>query len=140
MCIRDSFTGWHPSGVGTTAPAAPALGIAGVLGTFLLGAMGLTQKGLIFGCLPLGAWGAVRLLRPFGSQRASLVTGLAYLAMALPYNALALGRWGALVAYAGAPWILARLFRATRTAPYALPSRSPSVSPPTAGTAAISSA
>ncbi len=74
------FTGWHPSGVGTTAPAAPGLAIAGVVGTILLGAMGLTQKVLIFGCLPLGAWGAVRLLRPFGSQRAALVAGLAYLA------------------------------------------------------------
>ncbi len=41
--------------------------------------------------------------------------------MALPYNAIALGRWGALAVYAGAPWILARLFRATGTAPYARP-------------------
>jgi GT2 family glycosyltransferase len=112
------FTGWHPSGVGTTAPAAPALGIAGVLGTFLLGAMGLTQKVLIFGCLPLGAWGAVRLLRPFGSQRASLVAGLAYLAMAIPYNGLALGRWGALIVYAGAPWVLATLCRSTGLEPF----------------------
>ncbi|HEX7442884.1 MAG TPA: glycosyltransferase, partial [Acidimicrobiales bacterium] len=89
------FTGWHPSGVGTTAPATPALAISGVVGTVLLGAMGLTQKVLIFGCLPLGAWGTVRLLRPFGSQRAALVAGLAYLAVPLPYNALALGRWDA---------------------------------------------
>ena len=71
--------------------------------------MGLTQKVLIFGCVPIGVWGVVRLLRPFGSQRASLVAGLAYLAMALAYNALALGRWGALVVYAGAPWVLACL-------------------------------
>ncbi len=60
----------------------------------------------------------VRLLRPFGSQRAALVAGLAYLAMALAYNDLALGRWGALVAYAGTPWVLGRLFRATGTAPF----------------------
>jgi GT2 family glycosyltransferase len=113
--------GWHPSGVGTTAPASPALALAGVVGTVLLGAMGLTQKVLIFGCLPVGAWGAVRLVRPFGSQRASLVSGLAYLAMALPYNALALGRWGALMVYAGTPWVLGRLFRATGTAPYLRP-------------------
>jgi GT2 family glycosyltransferase len=132
--------GWQPSGVGSTAPATPALALVGLVGTVLLGAMGLAQKVLIFACLPLGAWGAVRLLRPFGSQRASLVTGLAYLAMALPYNALALGRWGALVAYAGAPWILARLFRATRTAPYALASPSPSASPPAPSTAAIGTA
>ncbi len=116
--LSQFFAGWHPSGVGTTAPAAPALGVAGVVGTVLLGAMGLTQKVLVFGCLPLGAWGAVRLLRPFGSQRASLVAGLAYLAMALPYNALALGRWGALVVYAGSPWLLASLLRSTGLEPF----------------------
>jgi GT2 family glycosyltransferase len=110
--------GWHPSGVGTTAPASPALAVIGLVGTVLLGAMGLTQKVLVFACIPVGAWGAVRLLRPFGSQRASLITGLAYLVMAVPYNALALGRWGALAVYAGSPWVLARLFRATGTAPY----------------------
>ena len=112
------FSAWHPSGVGTTAPASPALALAGVVGTVLFGAMGLTQKVLIYGCLPLGVWGTVRLLRPFGSQRASLIGGLAYLAMALPYNALALGRWGALVLYAGAPWMLVRLFRATGDRPF----------------------
>jgi GT2 family glycosyltransferase len=116
--VSQFATGWHPSGVGTTAPAAPALGIAGVVGTVLLGAMGLTQKVLVFGCLPLGAWGAVRLLRPFGSQRASLVTGLAYLAVPLPYDALALGRWGALVVYAGSPWVLASLMRSTGLEPF----------------------
>ena len=111
-------TGWHPSGVGTTAPASPALAIIGVVGTVLFGSMGLTQKVLVFGCLPLGVWGVVRLLRPFGSQRASLVAGVAYLAMALAYNAVAQGRWGALVVYAGIPWAFGCLFRATGTAPY----------------------
>ena len=126
--LAQFATGWHPSGVGTTAPASPALALAGLVGTVLLGAMGLTQKVLIFGCLPLGAWGMVRLLRPFGSQRASLIGGLAYLVMALPYNQLALGRWGALILYAGTPWVLARLFAATGTAPFgvtAVPGRSP---------------
>jgi GT2 family glycosyltransferase len=116
--LAQFATGWHPSGVGTTAPASPGLLLTGLVGTVLLGAMGLAQKVLIFGCIPLGAWGTVRLLRPFGSQRAALVAGLAYLAAAVPYNALALGRWGALVVYAGSPWALARLFRATGTAPY----------------------
>ena len=112
------FTGWHPSGVGTTAPAAASLGISGVLGTVLLGGMGLTQKVLVFGCIPIGAWGATRLLRPFGSQRAALVCGLAYLAMPLAYDDLALGRWGALIVYAGAPWILASLLRSTGLEPF----------------------
>ncbi len=116
--LSQFFTGWHPSGVGTTAPATPALLLSGLVGTVLLGAMGLTQKVLVFACVPLGVWGTVRLLRPFGSQRASLVAGLSYLAMALAYDAIALGRWGALVVYAGMPWVMGRLFRATRTAPY----------------------
>ncbi len=119
--VSQFITGWHPSGVGTTAPASPALALIGLVGTVLLGAMGLTQKVLVFGCIPLGVWGVVRLLRPFRSQRAALVAGLAYLAVAVPYNALALGRWGALVVYAGAPWALALLFRATGTDPYGGP-------------------
>lgn len=110
-------TGWHPSGVGTTAPSSPALGLVGLAGTLLLGAMGLAQKVLILGCLPVGAWGASRLLRHLASSRACLVAGLAYLAMALPYNALSQGRWDALVVYAGAPWVLTRLFRAVRAGP-----------------------
>ncbi|HLH28635.1 MAG TPA: hypothetical protein VKW77_06940, partial [Acidimicrobiales bacterium] len=110
--------GWHPAGVGTSAPASPALALTGVLGTLLLGSMGLAQKVLVLGCLPLGPWGVVRLVRPFGSQRAALVAGLSYLAIALPYDALATGRLGALVLYAGAPWVLANLFRASRLPPY----------------------
>ena len=116
--LSQFAAGWHPSGVGTTAPASPGLALTGLVGTALLGAMGLAQKVLIFACLPVGVWGVVRLVRPFGSQRAALVAGLAYLAVAVPYNGLALGRWGALVVYAGGPWVLARLFRATGSSPY----------------------
>ncbi len=112
-------TGWHPSGVGSTAPGSPAFALVGGLGTLLVGAMGLTQKVLIFGCIPLGAWGMVRLLRPFGSQRASLVAGIVYLAVPVPYDALALGRLGSLVAYAGAPWVFGHLFRFTGISPFA---------------------
>ena len=46
------------------------------------------------------------------------MAGLAYLAVPLPYNALALGRWGALVVYAGAPWVLAILARSTGLEPF----------------------
>ncbi len=116
--LSQFAAGWHPSGVGTTAPATPGLALTGLVGTALIGAMGLTQKVLVFACIPVGVWGVVRLLRPFGSQRAALIAGVAYLAVAVPYNALALGRWGALVVYAGGPWVLARLFRATAASPY----------------------
>ena len=133
--VAQFFTGWHPSGVGTTAPATPALGLAGILGTLCLGAMGLVQTVLVFGCLPFGAWGVVRLLRPFGSQRAALIAGLAYLAVPLPYDALALGRWGALVVYAGAPWMLAILARATGLEPFVRPAGVPARGPAADGSA-----
>ncbi len=117
--LTQFVAGWHPSGVGTTAPATPAFALAGVVGTVLLGAMGLTQKVLLFACIPFGAWGVVRLIRPFGSQRATLVAGVVYLAIPLPYDALALGRLGGLALYGGAPWVLGHLFRATGLDPYA---------------------
>ena len=42
--LAQFAVGWHPSGVGTTAPAAPALALAGLAGTVLLGAMGATVE------------------------------------------------------------------------------------------------
>jgi GT2 family glycosyltransferase len=110
--------GWQPAGLGTTAPATPAYGILGVLGTVTFGGMGFLQKVLVFGCIPVGAWGVSRLLRPLASRRASLVAGIAYVALPLPYDDLARGRWDGLVAYAAIPWIMARLMRASRMAPF----------------------
>jgi len=120
--------GWQPAGFGTTAPASPAFGVLGVLGTFLVGRMGLLQKVLVLGCIPLGAWGVSRLLRPLSSPRARLVAAVCYLGLALPYNALSQGRWDGLVAYAVVPWILARLARSTTVAPFVVTPSSPQAS------------
>ncbi|MHB1517612.1 MAG: glycosyltransferase [Acidimicrobiales bacterium] len=111
-------TGWHPTGLGTTAPSTPALAMVGLVATVLLGAMGLTGKVLILGCVPVGVWGVARLVRPFRSPRGPVVAGLTYLAMAVPYDALSQGRWDALIVYAGAPWVLLLLFRASGADPY----------------------
>ena len=43
---------------------------------------------------------------PAGSKRAQVAAAVAYAAVPLPYDALAAGRWSALAAYAGAPWML----------------------------------
>lgn len=109
---RHLFAAWQAAGVGSMAPATPAFGVMGVLGTVLLGGMGLLQKVLVLGCIPVGAWGISRLLRPLASPRARLVAAVAYLGLTLPYDALAQGRWDGLVAYAAVPWILSRLARA----------------------------
>ncbi|MGO8861804.1 MAG: glycosyltransferase [Acidimicrobiales bacterium] len=112
------FSGWQPSGVGTTAPASPAFGIVALGGTVLLGSMGLVQKVLLLGCLPLGALGLSRFMRPLVSPRARVVATICYLGLPLPYAALGMGRWDGLVAYAALPFIVARLARAAGMAPF----------------------
>ncbi|MGH8979726.1 MAG: hypothetical protein ACRDWE_01715, partial [Acidimicrobiales bacterium] len=112
------FGSWQSTGTGTSAPASPAFGVLAVLGTALFGRMGLLQEALVFGCLPIGAWGVSRLLGAFGSARARLVGALAYLALPLAYDALARGRWDGLVAYAATPWLVGQLARSTGLAPF----------------------
>ena len=114
------FSGWQSSGVGTTAPASPAFGLIGLTGTVLFGAMGTLQRVLLLGCIPLGAWGVARFLKPLVSPRARVVAVICYLGVPLPYGALGAGRWDGLVAYAVFPFIALRLARAAAVAPYAL--------------------
>jgi GT2 family glycosyltransferase len=112
------FSGWQSAGVGTTAPASPAFGLIGLSGTVLFGAMGTLQRVLLLGCIPLGAWGVSRCLRPLVSPRARVVAVICYLGLPLPYGALGLGRWDGLVAYAAFPFIALRLARAAGVEPY----------------------
>jgi len=112
------FAAHQPGGVGSGAPASPAFGVLGLLGTVLVASMGLTRTVAVLGCLPVGAFGLARLLRPFGSPRARVVGAVAYLGLTLPYDAIAQGRWDGLVAYAATPWVLLRLARASGLPPY----------------------
>ncbi len=116
------FSGWQSTGVGTTAPASPAFGLAGLSGTVLFGAMGTLQHVLLLGCIPLGAWGVSRFMRPLVSSRARVVGIICYLGLPLPYGALGTGRWDGLVAYAMFPFIALCLARAASIAPYAVQS------------------
>ena len=112
------FSGWQSTGVGTTAPSSPAFGLLGVSGTVLFGAMGAVQRVLLLGCIPLGAWGMSRLMRPMVSDRARVVAVVCYLGVPLPYGALGTGRWDGLVAYAAFPFVALALARAAGVAPY----------------------
>ncbi len=114
------LSGWQSAGVGTTAPASPAFGLLGLTGTVFFGAMGTLQRVLLLGCIPLGAWGVSRCLRPLVSPRARVVAVICYLGLPLPYGALGMGRWDGLVAYAAFPFIALRLARAAGVDPYAV--------------------
>ena len=112
------FSGWQSAGVGTTAPSSPAFGLVGISGTVLFGAMGTLQHVLLLGCIPLGALGVSRFMRPLVSPRARVVATVAYLGLPLAYGALGTGRWDGLVAYASFPFIALRLARAAQVPPY----------------------
>lgn len=115
------FAGWHPSGLGSSASPPFGFLLAGLGGTVLLGAEDLLQKIALLGALPVGVVGMHRLASPLGSWRPRLVGALLYAAVPLPYDALARGRWSALVSYALMPWAVARLLRATGLPPFGAP-------------------
>jgi len=118
---QHAWSGWQGAGLGRAAPAPTAFALLALGGMVVLGHMALLQHVLILGMLPLGAIGTCWAARPLSSRRASLVALVVYLAVPLPYNALAEGRWSALVAYATAPWVIGILARASDLAPFGPP-------------------
>jgi GT2 family glycosyltransferase len=116
--LREWASGWRTAGLGSEAPNPTLFGAIGVLGGIFGGAMGLLRTVLTIGLIPLGALGAYRLARPIGSRHAQIAALLVYVALPVPYNALAEGRWGVLALYAAAPTLLHQLALASRLAPF----------------------
>ncbi|MFN8040242.1 MAG: glycosyltransferase family 2 protein [Acidimicrobiales bacterium] len=116
--FRSALSGYQEVGIGSIGPAPTLLGALGLWGIPFLGATGVLRSAALLALLPLGAIGAWRLARPIGSRRAKIVALVAYLAVPVPYNAMAQGRLPGLVLYAVAPWVLAHLARASRVAPF----------------------
>jgi GT2 family glycosyltransferase len=116
--VHRFVSGWQPTGVGTTNPASPATGILGLAGMVLFGSMGLLDKIVVLGCIPVGAMGMARLTRPLGTAWARVTSTVIYLAIPVPYDALATAHWDALVLYAACPWIVHLLGQASRVDPH----------------------
>ncbi len=116
--LRTWASGWRSAGLGSEAPAPTAYGIIGGLGLALGGAMGLLRTILTVGMLPLGAFTVYHLTGPIGSRYARIAALIVYVCNPLPYNALAAGRWDALVLYAGLPTVTGMLARAGGIAPF----------------------
>src|SRR3546814_484791 len=117
--LRSFASGWRTAGLGAEASAPTAFGLFGSLGVVTFGTMGLLRTILTLGLIPLGAFGAYRLAGSTGSRHAQVAALLIYIANPLPYNALANGRWGALVLYAAVPPAVGLLARAGALAPFA---------------------
>ena len=97
--LVESFTSaWRYVDLGSSAPAPTQLGVFATLGTLLLGATGMARTIVVVGALPFGVFGAWRLGRRItGPGSAAIVAALAYGINPVPRNALAAGRFGALV-------------------------------------------
>jgi GT2 family glycosyltransferase len=119
--LRAFWSGWRTAGLGSESPAPLSFLLLGLGGIVTAGGMGVLQKVVVLGALPLGIIGVHRLTAPLGAWRAQLLSAALYAAVPLPYDALGRGRWSALVAYGTMPWLLSRLLRATGLAPFGAP-------------------
>lgn len=116
--LRSYLPGWRITGMGSPAPNPPAFAVFGLGGIAFLGRIALLQKVLVVGVWPAAAWGVWRLTRPFGSTMARFVAMVAYLAVPVSYNAVARGRWGAMIIWAAMPWLLGLVAHISHLAPF----------------------
>ena len=110
--------GYRDVGAGIEAPAPPALGLFGAASLLSFGSSALARTLLVLAALPVGVAGAWRLCKPIGSRRARIAGLVVFAANPLMYNALAQGRWSAMVLCALSPWMLLHLARASGVTPY----------------------
>ena len=107
---RHYFASWSPNGVGTGAPGLPGYGFVAFAGTFVLGRMGILPRLILIFAVPVGAVGIARLLKNKVSNRARVVSTVAYVVMPVGLNMISQGRLDILVLGAGLPFLLRRLF------------------------------
>jgi GT2 family glycosyltransferase len=113
--LWSTFTSpWRYTMVGSRTPATPAFALMSVLSTVVLGHVSLARTIVVVGALPLGGWGAFRLVRTLtASQLSAVVAATAYLANPVSRDAVARGELGPLVCFALAPFVFHALVRAT---------------------------
>jgi hypothetical protein len=123
---RHFFASWSPNGVGTGTPGMPGYGVLAFAGTFVVGRMGVLPRLVLIFSVPIGAIGVGRFLKDRTSNRARIIGALAYAAMPLGMNMISQGRVDVLIAVAGLPFIVRRIFELMdvpgfRVKPYAEP-------------------
>ena len=112
--------GWRDNAVGDAGIGHPAMGLLGIAGLIVLGAVGFLRHLAVWGLLVVGLIGMWKLCAPTNSRNGRLVALALYAACPLPYNALASGRWDVLLAYGIAPSVvlgISRLMGASAVGP-----------------------
>jgi GT2 family glycosyltransferase len=116
--FQHLFASWHPTFLGSTAPAPTTFGTMGFLGLFTLGHMGLAQDLALVGSLPVGIAGIRRLVAPFVSPRSKLLASFAYGCIGLWPAAVSFGAFDGVIAVAVTPWIILGLLKVARVQPF----------------------
>ena len=116
--IGHLFASWHPTFLGSTAPAPTTFASMGFLGFFTLGHMGLAQDLTLLASLPVGILGLRRLIAPFVSPRSKLVASFAYGCLGLWPAAVSFAAFDGVIAVAATPWIMLGLLKVANVSPY----------------------
>ena len=116
--IVQWWGGWRPVSMGDSGAAPIGLAFLGGANMAFLGADGLVRLISILGLIPLGVFGAWRLLRPTTSTRARVVCAVVYAANPVVFNAVAKAQWSPLIVYAAAPYVFAGFARLLGATPF----------------------
>ncbi len=111
----STFTSsWRTTMMGAARPASPVFALIAGAGAVLFDHPGLARSLVVGGALPLGAFGAYRLVRPFAaSSLPGIAAAAAYAANPIARNAIWQGELGPLVLFALAPYVLGAFVRVT---------------------------
>ena len=100
------LSGWWGKDLGATTAQPTGNLLMFLAGLLTFGHPALAQTMVIVGLVAAGWLGASRLCAVASAPRARLIGTIAYVAVPLPYAAVAAGRLQALIAYAVLPWAL----------------------------------
>lgn len=98
-------SGWWSSGFGEAAANPTGLGILALGGYFVFGNLASLQTLMIVGSLFVGFFGMWRLCGIFNNTQTRLIGATVYVALPLSYDAIARGRFSALLTIAALPWV-----------------------------------
>jgi hypothetical protein len=103
--LANFLSGWWSSGFGEASANPTGLGLVAIAAFFLFGNLALLQTLMIVGSLFVGLIGMWRLCAAFANTRVRLGAAVVYSALPLSYDAIARGRFSALLCIAAAPWL-----------------------------------
>lgn len=107
--ITSFLNGWTQGGFGSAGSNPSGYVLTALAGVIAFGKVGALQTALIVGSVFAGAFGMWKVPAGYFSPRARAIGMAMYVAVPLPYVAIAKGRLTDLLVYAALPWVL-RLF------------------------------